>query len=187
MNRYEVLILTIPEITKDEELSIERGIEKALNDKKGSLISFERWGKYQLAFPVKSHEYGVYFLARFEFAGTGNAVLEEVKSLFQIKFNDYVMRHVVTALKPGQSLEYRKPQSLEDAPKKHVGLFDKKDSRGGYGHSAKDLDDEENGDINTVDDSEETTEEFSSSKSFAAANENSQTCDVEVQNQDQEA
>ena len=140
MNRYEILILTIPELTKDEEMSIEKTLEKLLMANKGSIISFERWGKYQLAYPVKSHDYGVYFLARFE-AQCDNELLKEITTLFHIKFNEFVMRHVITALKKGQSLEYRKPQSLEDVPKKHVGLFDKKDSRGGYGPRDLDVDD----------------------------------------------
>jgi ribosomal protein S6 len=127
MNRYEVLILTVPELTKDEELSIEKNLEKLLMSHKGSIISFDRWGKYQLAYPVKLHDYGVYFLVRFEIDGKQD-ILKEIRTLFHIKFNEFVMRHVITKLSAGQSLEYKKPQSLEDAPKKHVGFFDKKDS-----------------------------------------------------------
>ena len=65
MNRYEVLILAAPEITEDESRGIEKSVEELVKSVKGDVISFERWGKYKLAYSVRKHEYGVYFLARF--------------------------------------------------------------------------------------------------------------------------
>jgi len=124
MDRYEILILTIPELTKDEESSLENQLEKFLNDHKGSIVSFDRWGKYRLAYPVRGNDYGVYFLMRFE-AANDKDFLKELKTLFYVKFNGLVMRHVVTRLAKDQSLEYKKPPSLEDTPKKHIGFFDK--------------------------------------------------------------
>ena len=68
MFRYEVLFLTVPEITKDESEGIKSHFLKVVRSHKGMLLSFERWGKYHLAYPVHNNEYGVYFLARFEVA-----------------------------------------------------------------------------------------------------------------------
>lgn len=185
MDRYEILILTIPEITKDEELAIEKGIEKLLNENKGSMISFERWGKYQLAYPVRSNDYGVYFLTRFEIDATGD-VLKEIRNIFYIKFSEFVSRHVITRLADGQSLEYKKPQSLEDAPKKHTSLFDKKDSRGGYGQS-RNFDNDESED--SSDNSEVNLSERDMSSSarvdlVAGAQEKSEDASVEELNID---
>lgn len=53
MNRYEALMLTVPEITADEAKSIEQQFDRLVADKKGSIISFEKWGKFRLAYPVK--------------------------------------------------------------------------------------------------------------------------------------
>jgi len=124
MDRYEILLLTIPELTKDEEASLEDQLEKFLNDHKGSVVSFDRWGKYRLSYPVRNNDYGVYFLMRFD-VDNDKDFLKELRNLFYIKFNDLVMRHIVTRLEKDQPLEYKKPPSLEDVPKKHIGMFEK--------------------------------------------------------------
>jgi len=122
MFRYEILILTIPEITKDEASTLEFQIEKLINKVKGSLISFERWGKYRLAYPVRKNDYGVYFLVRFEMEDK-HSISEELNRLFAVKFSDIVMRSFVAKLAPDQTLEYQKPPSLEDSPKRHISSF----------------------------------------------------------------
>ena len=110
--RYEVLILTVPEITQDEIKQLEVELDKLVISTKGSIISFERWGKYKLTYPIRHNEYGVYFLLRFE---TPEVLTKQIDELFKIKLNSFVMRHIVTALK-GDSLLYQRPKSLEEAP-----------------------------------------------------------------------
>lgn len=122
MDRYEILILTIPEITKDEASTLEFQIEKIVNKAKGSIISFERWGKYKLSYPVKKNDYGVYFLVRFELEDT-STLIKDLNMLFAVKFSDLVARSVVIRLEKNQSLEYQKPPSLEDSPKRHISSF----------------------------------------------------------------
>lgn len=126
MLRYEVLMLTIPEITEDEARSIETQFSSAVKAAKGSMISFERWGKYHLAFPIAKHEYGVYFLARFEIEKEPAKVLEDIKALLSIKLHDMVLRTMTERLSDKQSLEYQRPPSLEEAPKRE-GYFDRRD------------------------------------------------------------
>ena len=53
LQRYETLILSIPEITNDESKAIEAAIEKTVKSTKGSVISYDRWGKYRLAYPIQ--------------------------------------------------------------------------------------------------------------------------------------
>ena len=118
MERYESLILTIPEITNDESSEIEKLLDKKIQTFKGKLITYDRWGKYQLAYPVKGKEYGVYYLARFEIPATKKSeILKEVKSLLDLKFNEIVMRHLISQLDINASLEYKRPTSLEETPK----------------------------------------------------------------------
>ena len=109
---YEVLILTVPEITQDESKQLETELDKLVTGNKGSVLSFERWGKYKLTYPIRHNEYGVYFLIRYE---APEVLTKKVDELFRIKLNNFVVRHVVTALK-GDSLEYQRPKSLEEAP-----------------------------------------------------------------------
>ena len=66
MLRYEVLFLTVPEITKDESQSIQDLFSQSIRKAKGKMLSFDRWGKYRLAYLVRKNEYGVYFLVRFD-------------------------------------------------------------------------------------------------------------------------
>lgn len=120
VSRYEVLILTAPEITADEAKTIESQFDRVIKEAKGTVISFERWGKYKLTYPIRKNDYGVYFLARFE---TDTATVESVRSLLALKFYELVMRHMIVQLDPKKSLEYQKPPSLEDAPSRDVNTF----------------------------------------------------------------
>lgn len=120
VSRYEVLILTVPEITADESKTIEAQFDRVVKEAKGTVISFEKWGKYKLAYPIRRNDYGVYFLARFE---TDPATVEAVRSLLALKFYELIMRHMIIQLDPKKSLEYQKPLSLEDAPSRDVNTF----------------------------------------------------------------
>jgi small subunit ribosomal protein S6 len=110
--RYEALMLTVPEITQDEAKQLEKELDKMITSHKGSIISFERWGKYKLTYPIQRNHYGVYFLIRFE---SPEPITTQLNELFRIKLNNFVMRHVISALK-GDSLEYQRPKSLEEVP-----------------------------------------------------------------------
>jgi len=119
MVRYEVLMLAVPEITQDETKRLEQLLDETVNKQKGTVISFERWGKYRLAYPVKKNEYGVYFLARIEAPEIGN-LISELDTLFKVKLHEIVMRKMITKLDAAQSLAYQRPQSLEEQPQQDV-------------------------------------------------------------------
>lgn len=115
LRRYETLMLTVPEITQDETKRLEKEFDRIVADAKGTTLSFERWGKYHLAYPVQKNDYGVYFLARYE-VPEGSGVQDELKSLFTIKVNTFVMRSVTALLDPKAALAYQRPKSLEESP-----------------------------------------------------------------------
>lgn len=115
LRRYETLMLTVPEITQDETKKLEKEFDRIVAEVKGTTLSFERWGKYHLAYPVQKNEYGVYFLVRYE-VPEGTTVQDEIKSLFTIKVNTFVMRSVTTLLDPKAPLAYQRPKSLEESP-----------------------------------------------------------------------
>lgn len=123
MLRYEILMLTVPEITQDETKQLENRLEKMIEEHKGVVLSFERWGKMLLAYPVKKNEYGVYFLMRFEIEKNATPLLNELATIFAVKLNDIVMRHFITKLDAAASLVYQRPQSLEEAPARDVDTF----------------------------------------------------------------
>jgi ribosomal protein S6 len=123
MIRYETLVLASPEITADETSQLETSFERILNDHKASLISFERWGKYRLAYPVAGNDYGVYFLARFEVIDHVQELLNEVQTLMKVKLNEIVMRYVTCRLDSRAPLAYNRPESLEEIPTRDVESF----------------------------------------------------------------
>ncbi len=112
--KYEVLMLAVPEVTQDEIKNIEKQVDTAVSKAKGNILAFDRWGKFKLAYPVRRNEYGVYFLARFE-VPNGHNMANEIRQLFKVKLDDVVMRHVVSRVE-GDSLEYQRPKSLEETP-----------------------------------------------------------------------
>lgn len=117
MIRYEVLILAAPETTDDESSALETQLDQLIKKANSSMLSFERWGKYKLAYPVRGNEYGIYFLMRFE-TDTAQVMqlLKDVDALLAVKHAAIVMRHMITKLDPKDSLAYIKPESLEDIP-----------------------------------------------------------------------
>lgn len=129
MLRYELMMLASPEITKDEEANLEKQIDVLIDKAKGSILAFDRWGKYRLEYPVKGNDYGVYFLVRFDIEDRN--VFEEFRRMFYVKFNDIVMRHLVSKLDAGSSLEYKRPPSLEDTPKRHIGFLEESELKHG--------------------------------------------------------
>lgn len=117
MFRYEILFLATPEITKDESEGIKSHFLKVIKGQDGDMLSFERWGKYRLAYPVQKNEYGVYFLTRFEVEGDKkNQLLADLKQAFVFKYNTIVMKSHFERLEADGSLEYKRPESLEDNP-----------------------------------------------------------------------
>ena len=117
MRRYETLFIAVPEITNDEIKGIESQFSQTVQAAKGSLISFERWGKFKLAYPIRKNEYGVYFLVRFELETEPKGLLDDLRRLLAVKHNELIMRNITVTLDPNASLEYQRPESLEEAPR----------------------------------------------------------------------
>lgn len=123
MVRYETLFLAVPEITADEANSIESQLEKAVQQAQGTVLSYERWGKYKLAYPIRHYDYGVYFLMRFEVSAQKKAdILNAIHTIFTVKQSEIIMRHTVVRLHT-DSLEYQRGESLEEAPTHSVDNF----------------------------------------------------------------
>ena len=118
MLRYEILFLTVPEITGDEVEAVKELFTKSIRTSKGDLLAFDRWGKYRLAYPVKNNDYGVYYLARFDVAlEQRDELLTSIKNGFVFKFNSLVVKSVVTRL------DVKRPESLEEAPQETEGFL----------------------------------------------------------------
>src|SRR5947209_5684966 len=119
--RYETLLLATPEITAQETSSLEEQIERLVKKYEGSVGSFEKWGKYRLAYQVRKNEYGVYFLTRFDVDRTkAQALLLDLHNLFSVKLAPFIMRHLNQHLPLDVALAYQRPESLEETPSQDI-------------------------------------------------------------------
>jgi ribosomal protein S6 len=124
VRQYEALLLTVPEITEDEVKNLETTLNKTVKAGTGSPVSFERWGKYKLAYDVNKNEYGVFFLLRFE-APSNTTLINDMKTLLKVKLNNVIMRDMISVLNPKYPLTYQRPRSLEEAPAREADSFSK--------------------------------------------------------------
>lgn len=122
MRQYEALLLTVPEITGDEVKHLETQLDKTIKTGKGSTVSFERWGKYKLAYEINKNDYGIFFLMRFE-APQSTTVINDIKTLLKVKLNNVVMRDMISVLNPKYPMTYQRPRSLEEAPTRETESF----------------------------------------------------------------
>jgi ribosomal protein S6 len=142
---YESLVLSVPEITGDEIKNLENQLDKCVKAGGGSTISFERWGKYKLAYDINKSQYGVYFLMRFE-APLKTTLVNDMKTLFKVRLNNVVMRDMISVLDPKRPLTYQRARSLEEAPmREESGLLRDNKSMSFFAASdrGRDMDEEE--------------------------------------------
>lgn len=122
MTKYEYLMLANPGITGDETSSLEQNFERLLKQFKGSLVSFDRWGKCRLAYPVKRQDYGVYYMVRFEMDAP-QEFLKEIKLLLDVKYNALIVRSSTVKIDAKKSYTDFRPESVEDIPTRNVDQF----------------------------------------------------------------
>jgi len=139
LRQYEALLLTVPEITGDEIKHLETSLDKTIKTHTGSTISFERWGKYKLAYDINKNDYGVFFLTRFE-APEGNNIINDIKTLLKVKLHTVVMRDMISLLNPKHPLTYQRPRSLEEAPTRETENFSRDNKMSGFFASGDDKD-----------------------------------------------
>ena len=133
MLRYETLILAHPQLTADELGTLESFFDKVTNDFKGKLISFDKWGKYLLTYPVKRNDYGIYILVRYDVPEDKvTKFSDEVSTFFKIKCNEIVMRHVVVKLDPKAPLNYKFPEPITTGKTGNLDSFIKENKMEGF-------------------------------------------------------
>ena len=142
MLRYETLILAVPEITSSEAENLEKQLDKIFKTHSASMLSFEKWGKVRLMYPVRKNDYGVYFLVRYELEHN-DGLIKEIDNLFKVKLNDLVMRSIVSELDVKKSLEYKRPQSVDQVSTKDVDDFIKENKMEGLLQSTAEIEEDD--------------------------------------------
>ena len=128
--QYETLMLLTTKATPEEVAGLETSLKTFVEDAKGSFASFDKWGRYRLAYAVRKQDYGQYILARYELAGENEAFFKKVENHVRVKCHEFVMRHVNVALDEGAfNRPYTKPVSLDEQPEGESN--DRRRPRGG--------------------------------------------------------
>ncbi len=111
---YETLILSHTHVTNDELSAMEDFFDKLTSDVGGAVKSFDKWGKYRLAYPIKKNDYGMYLLVRYELPQDKlSNVFKDLDSFLKIKCNETVLRSVTKRLDSDLPLEYRRPEPVD--------------------------------------------------------------------------
>lgn len=132
MMHYETLLLLDVDSSDADISTLEKQVSDLVKTGKGSLKSFDKWGRYRLAYPIRKKDYGVYALVRYEVADEAAPFFKKFETHLRVKCNDLVMRHVHVRLTPEEfAAEYVRPESVEQAAQNES--FRKDDRRGHRG------------------------------------------------------
>jgi len=90
LNTYEALFLLRPDLEKEEEDRLLDSIQKEIAKQDGQLRGAQNLSKKPLAYPIKGHKEGLYYLVNFE------APADAIKSLRNaFKLNNSILRNLI--------------------------------------------------------------------------------------------
>jgi len=115
MKHYETLMLLPVSATTNDLALIEKQFRALTKAAGGTVATFDKWGRYRLAYPINKQEYGVYILTRYEVTDV-QSFFKKLEAFLKIKCVDTVMRYVHVNLTATQYAEpYIKPEAMENA------------------------------------------------------------------------
>lgn len=90
MHQYEIALIIRPEVEEEAQQAIIEQLSGLLTAEGGQVTQVEKWGRRQLAYPIKKVSDGYYYFIQGQFS---SSVLPEVNR--SIKLNDSIVRHMV--------------------------------------------------------------------------------------------
>ena len=102
INKYELLFITDPEKSEEQQATITEEIKNHIINGGGTVETVEQWGKKRLAYIVKKQRYGYYTLFHYDADASTIAELE-----LSLKHNESILKWVVLI---------RHPQSVTKPP-----------------------------------------------------------------------
>ena len=90
MRKYELMFIVRTDIEDGEVKSVVDSLKKLLQDKKAKILEEKEMGQKELAYEIKKHKTGYYFLFTVE---AGNDAIEEFERVVLI--NENILRHIV--------------------------------------------------------------------------------------------
>jgi ribosomal protein S6 len=120
--------------------AIEENVRTIVKNADGTIVTYDKWGKYLLAYKIKKSAYGIYVLIRFGVSKDKiKDLLNNLHNLCNLRYNNYIMRYVFVKLGKTIANIYCRPDSLEDAPRreKTYDIDDVISRKNKYGRKAR--------------------------------------------------
>ncbi len=90
MRKYELMFIVRTDIEDGEVKNVVDSLKKLLQEKKAKILEEKEMGQKELAYEIKKHKTGYYFLFTVE---AGNDAIEEFERVVLI--NENILRHIV--------------------------------------------------------------------------------------------
>jgi len=90
MHAYEIAVIIRSEVEEEAQQAIIEQLTHLLTAEGGEVAQVEKWGRRQLAYPIKKVTDGYYYFIQGRFA---SSVLPEVNR--NMKLSDNIVRHMV--------------------------------------------------------------------------------------------
>ena len=94
-NVYECLFILDPNRYARDPQGVSATIPEMVEKVSGEILANRLWNEQKLAYPIKGHRKGTYWLTYFRVDSTNIVTFNRA-----CKLNDYVMRHMVTKIDP---------------------------------------------------------------------------------------
>ena len=93
MKKYEILFIVRPDLEEKAIKEVAKNFEKVLVDNKANILSSKEMGQKELAYEIKKHKSGYYFLINVE---ANNKTIDEFNRLATL--SEDVIRHIIIKL-----------------------------------------------------------------------------------------
>jgi small subunit ribosomal protein S6 len=90
MPKYELVFIVQPVIEEEPLNALVERMGKAISDLTGQVAQVNNWGRRRLAYPIRKHREGLYYLIEMDMPATAIRNLEK-----SIKMMEDVMRYLI--------------------------------------------------------------------------------------------
>ena len=90
MSKYELTFVVQPGMEEEPLNALVEKMTKTISDLKGQINQVDPWGKRRLAYPIKRHQEGFYFVMQMELPSSAIRGLEK-----SIRLMEDVMRYLI--------------------------------------------------------------------------------------------
>src|SRR5437016_6407435 len=94
-NTYECMFLLDPAKVSGDATNAAKQVESILTKNNAEVLASRQWDERRLAYPIKGHKKGLYYLTYFRTEGKNLAPLEH-----DFQLNEMILRHLIIKVSP---------------------------------------------------------------------------------------